>query len=151
VMLAGATPAMMFKMEIVETDSEQVRAPSMRHTQQKGRLAATNRCSADRATAAMAVGRRGDARRLRPAGPPPAGGRLASTAAWRPGRDEQPPAAPRGGGERHCGRSERVSARLLAGQPHGLRAAVQPGQRRLPALGARPRHQVAGLLDLLLA
>jgi hypothetical protein len=28
VMLAGATPAMMFKMEIVETDSEQVRAPS---------------------------------------------------------------------------------------------------------------------------
>ena len=42
VMLAGATPAMMFKMEIVETDSEQVRAPSMRYTQQKGRLVATN-------------------------------------------------------------------------------------------------------------
>jgi hypothetical protein len=42
VMLAGAQPAMMFKMEIVETDSEQVRAPSMRYTQQKGRLVATN-------------------------------------------------------------------------------------------------------------
>jgi hypothetical protein len=42
VMLVVATPAMMFKMEIVETDSEQVRAPSMRYTQQKGRLVATN-------------------------------------------------------------------------------------------------------------
>ena len=42
-MLAGAQPAMMFKMEIVETNSEQVRTPSIRHTQQKGRLAATNR------------------------------------------------------------------------------------------------------------
>jgi hypothetical protein len=36
VMLAGAQPAMMFKMEIVETDSEQVRAHFMRKPQQEG-------------------------------------------------------------------------------------------------------------------
>jgi hypothetical protein len=145
VMLAGAQPAMMFKMEIVETDSEQVR---VRNPHRKCDWPEETLIVPSNLTASphlrIGAGRRGDARRLRPAGPPSAGGWPPAAAARRYGRDARraPAAAPGGGGDRRGGRGERVPAGLLAGQPHGLRAAVQSGQRRLPALGARPRRRM---------
>ena len=114
VMLAGATPAMMFKMEIVETDSEQVRAPSrVRNPAQKMlpvweparnasrvRTPPQENATAGReetltAPSAIAAGRRGDARRPRPAGAPPAGRQHPAAAAWRPGRGERRAPRPR--------------------------------------------------------